>query len=192
MSSKKVPRMGLALLAVATGPAWAQTGDGSSSSLSPWVLVGVATLLLAALVIFGRRERSGSEPAAEVAEPEPPLEPAPAAAVSEEPVVEVAADAGARMTLAVAESSGVLTEQSFELTESGLSIGRDTAANQVAWDDERLSRQHARLDLKHDDVVLTNLSPVGQTFLNDEPIKEATVTIGGRIRIGVVTFVLKD
>ncbi|MEK7867092.1 MAG: FHA domain-containing protein [Planctomycetota bacterium] len=69
-------------------------------------------------------------------------------------------------------------------------LGRDPA-NEVALEDDRASRQHARIDWRADQQkhVLTDLHSINGTWVNGQRVKaSAVLRPGDRIRIGDSTF----
>ncbi len=69
-------------------------------------------------------------------------------------------------------------------------LGRDPA-NEVAFEDPRASRQHARIDWRVDQLkhILTDLHSINGTWVNGQRVKASVVLRpGDRIRIGDVHF----
>ncbi len=85
----------------------------------------------------------------------------------------------------VAES-GPLSGNQFGIADS-LTIGRDPACS-VVYAGDTVSRRHAQIQRQADGLTITNLSTTNQTFVNDRPVGQSSLSAGDRVRIGAVTF----
>ena len=164
-----------ALLVATTSPANAQS-DGLS--VTSYALLAAAVVLIVLVVMASLRRKSVQ--GADVA-------PEPAEDVAKEPP-EAVPTLRSTMGLMSTQVEGPLADTYFEIKDDGLTIGRDPQSCEVVYEDEMVSRQHARLEYGTEGLVLRNLSTTNQTFLNDEAITEAVVRAGDRIRIEQVTF----
>jgi hypothetical protein len=79
----------------------------------------------------------------------------------------------------------VLPDNSKEWPISGdrAVIGR-LSGSEVELEDPGTSRRHAEIRRRGDDYVVVDLGSTNGTLLNDNPVKEATLTDGDRITIG--------
>lgn len=97
--------------------------------------------------------------------------------------------------LKLLHTSGELPlQRQFILTSHGLRIGRSVPVGQsevcLSWD-TRASAHHADLVPLAGSIRLTDRSSKNGTFLNGEPIREATVQDGDVLRIGGTLFLLR-
>jgi pSer/pThr/pTyr-binding forkhead associated (FHA) protein len=76
------------------------------------------------------------------------------------------------------------------LTQDALTIGRGET-NDVALDDRKASRQHARIERRGDDFVLRDLGSTNGTFAGAMRVTEHTLHDGDSIRIGDARIVFK-
>jgi ABC-type multidrug transport system ATPase subunit len=81
--------------------------------------------------------------------------------------------------------SGPLAGKSFEITATGVKIGRDPNQNQIVVQDGEVSRQHARVYLGSDGKVWIEDSSANGTFINGRRIQKETLQAGDKIRLGL-------
>ncbi len=143
------------------------------------VLIGVAAVVLGALVFVALGRRRSAAPA-----PAPAPQPAAAAAPQQ-----AAAAAAGRFRL-VAEA-GALAGNHFDVGPEGLTIGRDPASCQVVCQGDMVSRQHARVHWSGGNLVVTTLSTTNKTFVNEQPISQVSVRPGDRVRISDSVFLIQ-
>lgn len=75
-------------------------------------------------------------------------------------------------------------DRTFEVTESGLTIGRH-ADNQASLDDSRLSRFHARIKCKDGEWYAEDLGSTNGSFINDKRFEgEVKIARGDKLRFG--------
>ncbi len=87
--------------------------------------------------------------------------------------------------------SGKARGRSFALAEeASVVIGRDAACD-LALDDPRASRTHARIEVAGGEVVLTDLGSHNGSFVNGERVERAVLEPADRIRIGDHVFSVK-
>jgi len=84
---------------------------------------------------------------------------------------------------------GTPSEQSFELPEGSVTIGR-TEESTICVLHKSLSRRHARLDREGGRIVLVDLSSKNGTFVNEARIERQELSAGATFRCGEVTFKL--
>jgi pSer/pThr/pTyr-binding forkhead associated (FHA) protein len=84
--------------------------------------------------------------------------------------------------------SGPERDRRFPLAATGLSIGRQ-AGNDLALNDQQVSRQHARIEVRDGQVVVTDLGTANGTYVNDQRI-EGTVPLrsGDIVTVGETTI----
>src|SRR5690349_17283500 len=84
--------------------------------------------------------------------------------------------------------SGPERDRRIPLAAEGLSIGRQ-AGNDLALNDQQVSRQHARIEVRDGQVVVTDLGTANGTYVNDQRI-EGTVPLrsGDTVSIGETTI----
>lgn len=107
----------------------------------------------------------------------------PAAAVSKPGRKASAAQSGWNL---IAES-GPLSGNRFGINGAPLVIGRDPAC-EVVYQGDTVSRRHAQLTPGNEGLTVTNLSTTNQTYVNEQPVGQAQLSAGDRLRIGAVTF----
>jgi pSer/pThr/pTyr-binding forkhead associated (FHA) protein len=155
--------------------------------MSPLVIAAIV-VVVAAVVGVGLFLARQSKPASPVETESPAAEPAPT-------VPETAPGAGTTvfsgMRIVAASPVGPLAGSRFSIGPEGAVIGRDSAKCQIVYDNEKVSREHARLRYGPKGLVLTSMSKTNMTYLNDNAIEEAIVRPGDRIRISDVTFVVQ-
>lgn len=71
------------------------------------------------------------------------------------------------------------------LSGTEITIGRDTQ-NRIAIADNFISKFHAKLVLSKTSLVLVDLDSANKTYVNDQPISEAPVRVGDKIRFAAV------
>jgi CRP-like cAMP-binding protein len=81
---------------------------------------------------------------------------------------------------------GLIQERVFPLEEQ-LSIGR-RPLNDIHLSDPSVSREHAKVYVENDQVIVEDLGSHNGTFVNDERIKKAFLTHGDSVRVGKVNF----
>jgi len=79
--------------------------------------------------------------------------------------------------------TGPLKGQTFGLSETDFSIGRDPA-NSLCIDDALISRQHARIRQEPIGFSIADLNSRNGTFVNSVPVTARTLESGDRILIG--------
>lgn len=80
--------------------------------------------------------------------------------------------------------NGLQKGQVYELTDTVVTLGRQEGENTIVLEDSRVSRHHARLEMKGKNVVLRDLDSTNGTFVNGEEVKEQTLKAGDEIRLG--------
>lgn len=98
--------------------------------------------------------------------------------------MEVKAQSGIPLRLDILGSSGEVTS-SQEFAKEKIVLGRILSAD-LRIDDPRVSRIHALIEVRGDDLVLTDLASSHGTFLNDQKVVEARLKLGDVIRLGFV------
>ena len=73
---------------------------------------------------------------------------------------------------------------------SGLSIGRDPT-NDVVLVDGRVSRRHARLQVRQGTLMLVDLGSSNGTLVNGAAVGEVTIGVGDEIRIGATRLLVE-
>ncbi len=69
-------------------------------------------------------------------------------------------------------------------------IGRDASCD-IVIAGTHLSRRHAELQIQGKQLKITDLGSVNGTYVNDQPIKEASAQSGDRLRIDVYSFLIQ-
>jgi len=69
------------------------------------------------------------------------------------------------------------------LSKTIIKIGRRSSSD-IQIDDPMISRDHLQLRAQHGHYLLFDLSSTGGTFVNNQPVKSATLKPGDVIRIG--------
>ena len=75
----------------------------------------------------------------------------------------------------------------FESIEAPVTIGREEG-NTIQLNDERISRFHLRIQLDHDDLVLTDLESTNGSKVNNEDVQLKIIRHGDMISIGRTTL----
>ena len=83
----------------------------------------------------------------------------------------------------IAEKS-LLVGKRFLITATGIQIGRHPGMNQVVFDDEEVSRLHARIYLNAEGHVHLEDSSMNGTYVNERREQRAALQPGDRIRFG--------
>jgi hypothetical protein len=96
------------------------------------------------------------------------------------------APAGPR--LVVTTPNGILT---IPLDRMPLTIGRESNTD-ITLDDPRVSRQHARLSYRQQQIWLADLRSSNGTFVNGEPIQERALQPGDVISFGGMEATYED
>ena len=87
----------------------------------------------------------------------------------------------ARALLMITEPAG--KERPVWVGAEPVTVGRD-AANEIAVDDQLVSRRHVRLQLRGSYVSIEDLDSTNGTFMNGYQVHEGEVAVGGEILIG--------
>jgi hypothetical protein len=103
--------------------------------------------------------------------------------VMEEEVVE-----GAPAILVV--KSGKRSGSTFPLRKKVINIGRESE-NEIVVDDNKVSRQHAKIKLEDDKFVIYDLASTNGTFVNNQKITSISLNDGDEIKIGDTILVFK-
>jgi transcriptional regulator with GAF, ATPase, and Fis domain len=83
--------------------------------------------------------------------------------------------------------SGPLEGQEFELTQGGLTFGRN-GANDVNLGDSSVSRRHCAIQISGAEFVLSDHGSHNHTWVNGVKVHEHVLRSGDRISIGTSTF----
>lgn len=87
--------------------------------------------------------------------------------------------------------SSWLSGQEFPLLppagKNTLRIGRGAHCD-VTFPGTHLSREHVTMELRADSIKVIDMNSANGTFVNDEPIKEAVVRPGDKLRLDVYSF----
>jgi pSer/pThr/pTyr-binding forkhead associated (FHA) protein len=78
----------------------------------------------------------------------------------------------------------------IRLRKGMLLVGRSSDCGLILVS-EAVSRRHAELAVSDGEVRVRDLGSRNGTFLNDEPVEDAAVAIGDRLKFGLNTFVLQ-
>jgi predicted ATPase len=97
-------------------------------------------------------------------------------------------DAPAGPRLMVTTPSGM---RAIPLDRMPLTIGRESNTD-IALDDPRVSRQHARLSYRQQQIWLTDLRSSNGTFVNGQPIQECALQPGDVLSFGGVEATFED
>lgn len=152
-------------------------GDDDSGGSAPWIVGGLLALSLVLIPVGLVMRRRGAAavptPAIEGAHPSP---------------LRIPEKALGHLVV----RSGPLKGNRFPVPQGGLTIGRDPSRCQLVLGEEAVSREHARIMPSGDDagVTVRNLSGTNATYVNDQPVREATLRSGDLIKVGsaVITF----
>ncbi|MGC8943046.1 MAG: FHA domain-containing protein [Caldisericia bacterium] len=106
----------------------------------------------------------------------------------EETVVEEEAVEGAPAILVV--KSGKKAGGTFPLKKKVINIGRESG-NEIVIDDNKASRQHAKIKLEDDKFVIYDLASTNGTFVNNQKITSCEINDGDEIKIGDTILVFK-
>lgn len=76
------------------------------------------------------------------------------------------------------------TEKQYPVMDEGIRIGRSAPA-EVILSDKQVSRRHCRVELKGEDLVVTDLGSTNGTYVDDEKIVDSTVLpVGSTLKVG--------
>jgi tetratricopeptide (TPR) repeat protein len=81
--------------------------------------------------------------------------------------------------------------RTIPLNRLPLTIGRESNTD-IALSDPRVSRQHARLSYRQQQIWLTDLQSSNGTFVNGQPIKELALKAGDRLSFGGLEATFED
>jgi pSer/pThr/pTyr-binding forkhead associated (FHA) protein len=81
--------------------------------------------------------------------------------------------------------------RAIPLDRMPLTIGRESNTD-IALDDPRVSRQHARLSYRRQQIWLTDLRSSNGTFINGQPIQERALQPGDVLSFGGVEATFED
>lgn len=95
---------------------------------------------------------------------------------------------GALPRLVLRGLSGPMLGRSFPLRD-GMLIGRARDCD-VFIESQEISRQHARLRLRPDSVMVEDLASTNGTFVNDERVTTAPLEPGDELRLDTIRFVM--
>lgn len=79
--------------------------------------------------------------------------------------------------------AGPLKGKQFDLTEEPLIIGREPS-NRCSVDDPAVSRQHCSIEKKGDEFLITDLSSLNGTFVNNVPVLKRVLKHRDQIDVG--------
>lgn len=82
--------------------------------------------------------------------------------------------------------AGVDIGRKYPLNKNSLQIGRNESCD-IFIDDEDVSRNHARIEIKEDLILLEDLGSTNGTLVNGKEIKTCVLKDGDRIQIGNTT-----
>ena len=99
---------------------------------------------------------------------------------------EAAKETGPRLIVAASAGTRVIPLNRLPLT-----IGRESNTD-IALDDPRVSRQHARLSYRQQQIWLTDLRSSNGTFVNGEPIQERALQPGDLLSFGGLEATFED
>jgi len=85
-------------------------------------------------------------------------------------------------------SSPTTKGQRFDLGLESLRLGRGSTCS-IALTDRMVSREHAEIRYQEDAYVIVDLGSSHGTFVDDQPVQEARLNDGARIRLGTTEFV---
>lgn len=80
--------------------------------------------------------------------------------------------------------NGRLKGRRVAVQQGTLLIGRDSSCQIDLADDERVSREHARIEQRGGAIWIKDLGALNKTVVNDKPVDEARLNHGDRIEIG--------
>ena len=93
--------------------------------------------------------------------------------------------------LQIVVHAGPLAGKGYPITGDKITFGRDPG-NDISWDDHQVSRHHAQLMRRGDQLVLEDLGSTNGTLVNGKPIVEAhTLQPADIISIGTSIFGVK-
>lgn len=92
------------------------------------------------------------------------------------------------MSISLRVEGGQNIGQIFPLTDGSITIGRQ-AGNEIVLADDQLSRQHARLDVRGAEIIVTDLDSANGTRINGMPISGPTpLRPGAVLQVGYSTL----
>jgi predicted ATPase/Tfp pilus assembly protein PilF len=100
--------------------------------------------------------------------------------------IETAAAAGPRLLIAMPDGT-----RAIPLDRMPLTIGRESNTD-IALNDPRVSRQHARLSYRQQQIWLTDLRSSNGTFVNGKPIQERALQPGDVLSFGGMQATFED
>ncbi|MCX8095740.1 MAG: FHA domain-containing protein [Caldisericia bacterium] len=106
----------------------------------------------------------------------------------EETVIEEETLEGAPAILVV--KSGKKGGATFPLKKKVINLGRESG-NEVVIDDNKASRQHAKIKLENDKFIIYDLASTNGTFVNNQKITSTELNDGDEIKIGDTILVFK-
>lgn len=138
-------------------------GGGAKGSLAIWIVLGfMGLVLLGALLYAFTRRSAGGRSAAR----------------------------GGVATLGLAVVSGSAAPAFLPLDQPVTTIGR-SASNRLVLDDERASREHARIVSSGDAHILYDLGSTHGTLVNGVQVTQQGLKVGDQITIGSTTLVVR-
>lgn len=88
-------------------------------------------------------------------------------------------------------SRGPQAGRQIKLARSSVQLGRSAACD-VVLDDATVSRQHARIDRKGGNYVVTDVGSLNGTYVNRSPVdRDAVLNDGDELRIGIFRLVFR-
>jgi pSer/pThr/pTyr-binding forkhead associated (FHA) protein len=95
-------------------------------------------------------------------------------------------ESGPRLVIAQADGPRIIP-----LSRMPLTIGRESNTD-IALNDPRVSRQHARLSYREQQIWLTDLRSSNGTFVNGTPIQEHALQPGDQLSFGGLEAIFED
>jgi serine protease Do len=148
--------------------------------LLPVILAVLGVVLIGGIVLFFMLQRKGKK--------------SPVSATAGSPPQQQTKVTAPPSTLKCTE--GPLAGRSFPITPTGIKIGRDPVKNQVALENDGVSREHAWIGMENGKMMVKDLNSLNGTYLNttetdrikSEPLKNGDVIIIGKGRFAAFTF----
>lgn len=81
-------------------------------------------------------------------------------------------------------------EMALDLGHAPASVGRDREAD-FCLDECHVSRQHCKLELVDDAVVVRDLDSTNGTYVNGLKVSEAVLKPGDKLTVGAITFLVE-
>ncbi len=111
--------------------------------------------------------------------------PKPSSGIKTAPSVPTVAPASESLSYRLVATSGILSGRNFNITNKGLTIGRDQSKCQVVLIDDQISRQHAWIGLDESgQVVLRDHGSSNGSFINKARVKEGILKPNDEIAFG--------